>query len=160
MDNFISLMIGIVSSLVATIVFIVISELIRRVVLPWYEDKVYRGVRIDGKWEAKNDGTKQKATFFLQQKGDQVIGTYSHIMPQSAARKIEEYQVTGNVRDTYVNLTFHPTARDQIDTGTYVSRLSHDSSDDKLTMIGMITGINTTTAEVVCEKTVFKKEYP
>ncbi len=50
-DLVISLGIGISSSLFATALFISVSEFFRRIILPWYADKIYRGVRVDGEWE-------------------------------------------------------------------------------------------------------------
>lgn len=84
-----SVLLGIVSSLIATGIFISISEIFRRIVVPWYSDKIYRGVRIDGKWilESINDKPAPETetmVFELTQKGDIITGTYCHTDPDNS----------------------------------------------------------------------------
>lgn len=78
------LLIGISSSLVATSIFIAISELARRFLLPWIADKIYRGVRIDGEWKIDEiegvsaEDAKLTMVFNLKQKSENISGTYYH----------------------------------------------------------------------------------
>ena len=80
MDSLIiSLGIGISSSLLATALFILVSEFFRRKILPWYADKIYRGVRIDvecGVVEALGVNLKDQnksMTLSLVQRGDVIV---------------------------------------------------------------------------------------
>ncbi|MBF0376245.1 MAG: hypothetical protein HQK72_02065 [Desulfamplus sp.] len=144
MSNFVSLIIGIVSSLVATAVFIVLSEFFRRIVLPWYEDKIYRGVRIDGEWRIKSvDGKAvdpKDATltskFTLHQKGEKVMGQYFH---GGVDEKDEVYLVTGHIRDGYLSLISEPKSRRSIDAGVGLYHIRYDGS--KLQLLGALTYI-------------------
>ena len=122
--------------------------------LPWYADKIYRGVRIDGRWV---EDTSKIATFVLAQKGDRITGTYFHNIQVSGGAKREEYRVTGTLRDTYVTLSSQPIARDVIDTGAYVFRLCH-AEEAKLFMKGKVVYIDTDTAEVKAADMKFLKE--
>ena len=146
MSNFISLIIGIVSSLVATGVFIALSELFRRVVLPWYEDKIYRGVRIDGEWRLKSvDGKlvdpKDKDTeskFTLRQKGEKVTGEYKH---GDVDGKDEVYLVIGFIRDGYLSLLSEPKSRRSMDAGVGLYHIRNE--DSKLQLLGSLTFVST-----------------
>ena len=123
MDNFTSLIVGIVSSLIATATFILLSELARRVVLPWYEDRIYRGVRIDGEWILDSlDGnhvdcestTALISKFTFAQKAERIAGEYMHTDKES---KPDLYQVTGRIRDGYLAVIMEPKSRRSIDAG-------------------------------------------
>jgi hypothetical protein len=117
-DQMISLLVGIISSLFATAIFIGASELIRRIVLPWYADKVYRGVRIDGRWELiKFKETKLADSSLgmfldLMQKGDIVSGKYS-LRGEDGA--VDVYDISGRVRDSYLLATAVPISNRQVD---------------------------------------------
>lgn len=145
MENIgLSLIIGICSSLFATALFISLSEFVRKVIIPWYADKIYRGVRIDGEWEVtmidgKNDireVAEEKNMFmqlFLSQKGDTIKGNYKH---KGHNQKVDEYNLEGRIRDNYFLATAIPTSNRRIDG---ISILLHiDYIDSKLTMTGGI----------------------
>ena len=120
MENIgLSLVIGILSSLFATALFISISELIRRVFIPWYSDKIYRGVRIDGIWDfveangVSMSSPESPALMSLTQKGEIITGSYSH--KDDITNEIDEYILEGKVRDMYFLATAIPKSKRQID---------------------------------------------
>ena len=133
MDNFSSLIVGIVSSLIATAAFIALSELFRRVVLPWYEDKIYRGVRIDGEWRLKSMAGKSldpqsdtlTSKFTLHQRGEKITGEYMHT---DEAGKPEIYSVIGFIRDGYLSLLSEPKSRRAIDAGVGLYHIRYEGS--------------------------------
>ena len=131
MENIaISLIIGITSSMIATAVFIFLSELIRRTVLPWYADKIYRGVRIDGKWVlVKNEGNDipekdELMTFDLTQKGDTITGTYTHKLKN----EIDLYRLNGFLRDMYFSAIAMPMSNRQIDAASFLFYVEYEGS--------------------------------
>ncbi|WP_346837984.1 hypothetical protein [Microbulbifer sp. SAOS-129_SWC] len=137
----VSLVVGIGSSLVATAIFISLSEFIRKVILPWYADKIYRGVRIDGTWEAtKFEGNKidelmknneMLMKMVLRQKGELVSGSYIH---KEQDQEIDEYYLSGRIRDMYFLATAIPKSNRKIDG---VSLMFHiDYLDSKLKLTG------------------------
>lgn len=121
-----TVLLGIVSSLVATVVFIFSSWLVKAKLLPWYADKIYRGVRIDGEWECNSiDGLKIddideiSSSLHIVQSGDEIRGTYSHTTSNGTA----SYALSGNIKDAYVTVTTWPIARNQLDAGAMVLRI-------------------------------------
>ncbi|TXD45158.1 hypothetical protein TR80_001710 [Xanthomonas campestris] len=133
-----ALIVGIISSLLATGLFIGASELIRRVFLPWYADKVYRGVRIDGDWDMallegvpKPDGVQM--SFHLKQSGDKISGQYSHGTPET---RRDIYNLTGILRDGYFLACATPASNRHLDG---ISVLLHvQSKKDDLLMVGSV----------------------
>ena len=104
-----SLIIGIASSLIATFIFILASEIIRKFIIPWYADKIYRGCRIDGKWQATLQDNSLH--FHLDQKGDVVTGQYWH----SYGDETDYYILKGHIRDSYFMLTAYPKSVRHVD---------------------------------------------
>lgn len=153
----ISLIVGIVSSLLATVLFIGVSELIRRVIIPWYADKIYRGVRIDGDWELchiKEKGVPDNGAYMrltLEQKGDKIKGVYSHKGKDEAA---DEYILDGRIRDMYFLATAVPKSNRQIDGISFLLHIEYDKS--RLAMNGNVLSQGKP-GEVSChENLVFK----
>jgi hypothetical protein len=129
MEYFWALIVGIVSSLLATALFIGISELVRRVLIPWYSDKVYRGVRIDGNWELHIlEGqsiqlqTPEQMIFQLIQRGDRITGEYSYQIEQAAAA---HYRVVGVLRDRHFIATLEPKSNRLIDPAVCLFYVEH-----------------------------------
>ncbi|MBF6057748.1 hypothetical protein [Thiomicrorhabdus heinhorstiae] len=137
-----SLIIGISSSLVATALFILLSEFIRRVIIPWYADKIYRGVRIDGEWEATvlsgNEDAKETMEendmfmrLSLSQKGETIKGGYTH---KNINEEADEYHLEGRIRDMYFLATAIPKSNRKIDGISFLFHIDYKGS--KLRMIG------------------------
>lgn len=112
--QFTSLMIGIISSLVATAIFILMSEVFRRVLLPWFADKIYQGVRIDGTWKLElnnTDSALQSGELKLEQWGNKIKGIYYHEINGSR----EFYNISGSISNMYLMYTCVPTSNRKID---------------------------------------------
>jgi len=150
MDNYVALLIGIASSLIATFAFVAISELTRRVFLPWYADKIYRGVRLDGIWQVcrvddkELDPKTSGCDFSLAQKGDQITGT-SVLIDKDNDEKTE-YNVRGQIRDGYFSATAWPIKPNMIDAMSCLLHVFYD--DKKLRMKGRLIFLNSRSAVI------------
>ena len=150
MNYTIALIMGIASSLIATALFIAITELFRRVILPWYGDLIYRGIRIDGKWECcrlgEDDVTslKMKNEMVLKQKGDQISGT--SLLQDGDESTPTIYNVRGQIRDGYFMALLWPQCTDMLDGATCLFRIF--TSDGKFRMKGRHAYIDSKSAEV------------
>lgn len=121
-----SLFIGISSSLVATAIFILVSEMIRKIAIPWFSDKIYKGVRIDGHWDSLNGD----AEFDLRQWGDKVTGRYSHTSHNGATT----YKVTGILKNMYLMAITEPESEKIIDAASLLLHVEY--SEDCLILRG------------------------
>ncbi len=136
MDNFYSVLIGVVSSLLATTVFISATELFRRVFLPWYADKVYRGVRIDGNWQLVSvkghsiDEDAPTSKLGISQKGDVITGSYQH--PHLNTGSICEYDFLGKIRDMYLLGSADPKSKTMIDAISFLLFIEYEDGTLKL----------------------------
>lgn len=128
MNSIIALLIGIVSSLFATAIFICLTEIIRKIALPWYADKIYRGVRIEGRWKMCSLGENELSSdieielgFNLEQSGDVVTGHAS--MRENNEKPEVLFSLSGRMRDGYFSATAWPVASDHVDVMACVFRI-------------------------------------
>jgi hypothetical protein len=115
------LLIGIASSLFATAIFILTSEIFRKIFLPWVSDKIYRGVRIDGVWLDESETSK----FELKQWGNKITGVYSH----ETNGEITSYNVTGLLKNTYFMALTVPVSDKVIDAGAVLVYIEYTNSN-------------------------------
>jgi hypothetical protein len=147
MTTFASVVIGVVSSLIATLLFLGLAELVKKVLLPWAEDMIYRGVRVDGRWvdADKPDKSKIESVLELKQKADRITGIYSHEKAGEAGSK-SVYRVAGEIRNTYLNASLWPISDKMVDSGTLLVRVYH--RDSLLWLEGTMTYISSDTGKI------------
>lgn len=116
--NIVSLIVGIASSLLATAMFIFASEVWRKFVRPWYEDKIYKGVRLDGEWTATKiaglapDYAIGTMKLELKQSAQNVSGTYYHTDEDGGKTP---YAITGVMTNMYLTAIAIPLSTRVID---------------------------------------------
>ena len=148
-ETFNPVLLGIISSLLATSIFIALSKLFNNIVLPWYGDKIYRGVRIDGKWDLDEweDDIDKTFEFNLNQKGDSVKGFHYHkIKKENGAIISESYTVNGCIRDGYFFAILTPITSDIVDSGTVHFKIY--KKEEKLCMKGNVTAVSSSNGGV------------
>jgi hypothetical protein len=65
---------GLVAGLLTALVIIIIREYWIKVILPWYENRIYKDARIEGRWIATYGDIKNKEIIDLQRTGHTVAG--------------------------------------------------------------------------------------
>jgi hypothetical protein len=131
------LIIGIASSLVATAIFILLSEFVRKIMLPWIADKVYRGVRIDGVWKLISDNgeaSSKVVEFNLSQWGNKITGSYYH---ESEGER-EHYKISGTVNDMYFMYTCEPVSNKQVDAAVGLFHIEDGDRGNRLNLNGAL----------------------
>ena len=113
-----SLLIGISGSLIATLIFIGVSEFIRKGFLPWYADKVYRGVRIDGTWIMDTDRSKDEiqVSLTLRQHGEDISG---NVVVEVEDSKMA-FELIGRIQNMYFAAAAYPVSKRHIDPMTFL----------------------------------------
>ena len=157
MDSIIwPILLGILSSLIATFIFLWLHWFFRTFIIPWYIDKIYKGVRIDGRWilKVKDEAEKKKLSvrFDLQQRADQLEGIFSLTQGDS----VELFKLKGIIRDAIVTLTWLPTVKDTIDSGAAVLRVF--VREKGLNMKGTFSTISTESGEIISSYVEFEKQ--
>lgn len=133
MSELMTVCLGIMSSLVATFVFLGLRQIFLVIVVPWFRRQIYRGVRIDGIWETEMlDNIKY--TFQMKQDADSITGKFTH--SQSIDNNINSlsYTINGFCRDAFFVGMAEPSAQDAIDRQVFLFKIIHRGQN--LYMIG------------------------
>lgn len=127
------IVLGIITSLVATAIFIGLAEIIRRLVFPWVEDKIYRGVRVDGTWKLHSNGgipinDNTTIEMEIKQWGDKISGTCFTL--SSDDKTI--YVIKGVLKNMYLMAYMEPTSSKMIDASAFLFHIEHEKNSLRL----------------------------
>ena len=125
---------GILSGVFTATILLVAGKYYRRLFIPWYENRLYKGVVLDGKWEGTrtrfsgSENTKEKKILDkleilleLTQSGYKICGLFRAKSTFSQGEIYENlYNITGRISDNYVVLEYIPLSRKRTGLGTFV----------------------------------------
>lgn len=138
---------GIVSSILSTFFIWIFYSISRKVIVPWYEALIYKGVDLSGTWknqvEFSND-RKAEGTLSLQQNGAKIKGE----MVVKNIRADEDftiiYKVEGHIQNNRIILNSTP--RNRKNFGITSSMFNITEGGRK--MIGAFVGIDNFTSDI------------
>ena len=113
----IGFLIGIVSGLVATALWVFATQVHAKMLLPWYRRQRYEGIVIEGEWAGKycNYAHPHECSIVLRQTAVDIIGTITEL---AGADKGKIYSVEGKFKDLILTLSYTETNQSRIDRGT------------------------------------------
>ncbi|HDY7978964.1 hypothetical protein [Vibrio sinaloensis] len=120
------IVIGVLSSLLATFFFLILVKINDDLFLPWFRKQVYKGVDISGSWDAILDADSLHMTISLKQTADKVSGTFVQV--DTSGQQTWTYDINGYCRDGYFFATVTPTLSDAIDYQTLLFKIYHKHS--------------------------------
>ena len=128
---------GVLIGLIVSAVIYSIKVVCDKVILPWRQDKVYSGIRIDADWSysqdekaADGEGLLVNGTWLvkLDQKAHIVSGEAQvtrNSTNGSASPEVFKYDVTGHIYDRYVSLTMRGKNKKQIAHSNFLLELKN-----------------------------------
>ena len=121
MDLESNIMVGIISGLTVSFVVMVLGKLWKNVIEPWYEERVYKDLHIEGKWYSLYPNTMdfRQETINLKRHGHTVYGT---MMCTIGPDDGEEYKLSGSFRNMLLPLTYESTDKKKTDRGSITLR--------------------------------------
>lgn len=103
-----SIFFGVVSGVMASALLLLLGLLYQRVLLPWYEDRVYHGIMVGGTWrvEHMSNSNRRDITIELVQRANRLIGASIHVATGDnvAGDRVRRYSLEGEIRDRFVYL--------------------------------------------------------
>lgn len=134
---------GLISGLVVTLLVVVFKALWDSVITPWFENRVYKDIRIEGVWFSlyPSSAIFRQELIVLKRKGHEIEGT---ITCKNGEDEGEQYNVRGSFRNMLLPLIYESTDKEKSDRGTITlkctrngGRLSgkiaaYDSTDDSI----------------------------
>ncbi|MEL6562329.1 MAG: hypothetical protein AAFQ94_29420 [Bacteroidota bacterium] len=122
MTTFQSIIIGVASGVLASLMLIACSQFFYKIFLPWYESITYKGIDISGEWSYDVDYVSgNKSNFFakINQKAENISCTISEtktLKNNKTEARIFEYK--GKIVDRFLTLTGRNSSKKNL--GVYV----------------------------------------
>ena len=111
-----NLSIGVISGLVATFIIVVIGQIWLKIILPWYENLLYQGVRLDGRWvsRARIRDSERETVWQIKQTGHRIKATAVATLGPNQGRS---FAINGTFRNLILTVTFQ-----RSDAGSVIDR--------------------------------------
>lgn len=122
-DLGVNIFFGVLSGVLTSALIFLVRKIYLRVFLPWYEDRLYKGVQLDGKWEGETNDFK--FLFELVQNGYRIKGLFGVEVKSSKPEDQYEnlYKIKGHISDNYVVLEYWTMSRKRTGLGSFLLRV-------------------------------------
>jgi hypothetical protein len=116
-----SIVAGLVSGLFVALFVVVFRTLWRGTLVPWFENRVYKDIQIEGSWFAlyPTAAGEPQQTISLTRHGHAVSGT---IICNTGEDEGQKYRVTGSFRNLILTLLYETEDHQKVDRGTLTLR--------------------------------------
>ena len=116
-----SIFAGLISGLLVTLGIVIFRAICRDTLIPWFENRVYKDIRVEGKWFSVYPTVigKPQETIRLKRHGHEIVGT---IICNSGDDEGEEYCVKGSFRNLIMSLLYETRDTQKVDRGTITLR--------------------------------------
>jgi len=112
--------IGIVSGLITTFLIVVLREVWLKIIEPWYEERVYKDARIEGRWRTKYGSIDNKEIVELQRTGHSISGKITVV---GGADQGMVYDISGTFNNLLLTGSYVPVNRSCLDRGSFTLML-------------------------------------
>lgn len=118
-DNLIA---GLVSGIIVVLLVLVFRTFWYRVIVPWFEERVYKDAKIEGQWFSLYPTTTdhRQEVITLNRHGHTVSGTMVCTSGDDAG---EQYQISGSFRNLILPLVYESESTSKTDRGTITLKL-------------------------------------
>ena len=151
-----TIVIGIVTGILTTVLLFIFKELFTKVVIPWYQELIYKGVDISGTWiyVSENDDYKCRFNLTIQQKAHNIRGfLYATQLNDNKNSKCH-FVINGKLWEGYLSLNLEAVDRKSLSFATSLFKVSAGGKQ----LIGDLSYRNIFEDKVVSEELDFKRE--
>jgi len=116
---------GVVAGIVTTWLLIICGLLIKQVIIPWYQQLVYRGIDLSGTWQHvfELNGGRYRFDIHLQQSAHRLVGTVTKSKSGTQDDYSHTFNCSGSVSDGFVVLNLESTDRSSLSLGTTLLKI-------------------------------------
>jgi hypothetical protein len=123
------MVVGIVSGLVTGGLIYVVAVLWRQILVPWYHERVYNGIKVAGTWRLTPDEDfYQVETIELAQAADRLSGRLILQPKEGQKAETRSLELTGSVRDGFVLFTCVSSMPGRLGFVAYLGQVCNDGS--------------------------------
>ncbi len=129
-----NIIIGIVTGILTSALIWLTISVFKKILVPWYQSIVYRGIDLDGDWSGEEIETGKDDSYplryehnlTLNQKGHKISGNViiRNIFKNEEFNSISEYNLIGEISDNCVLLSYQRKRRNKIGMGSYLFKIT------------------------------------
>ncbi len=129
MSTFYTIQLGVISGILTAIVIRALYLYLTKVLIPWFESLVYKGIDVSGNWKStvqlSPPGFKAELRIMLNQKGYNLKGDMivTYFTPDGNSNRTRRLNCEGFLADHYLSISYHSAARNIISLGTYLLKV-------------------------------------
>jgi hypothetical protein len=130
-----SIVVGVVSGVITSVVVWLFILLAKHVILPWYQSITYRGGKIHGEWigfyqhvaeGVSTSDNDPNYSISIDQKGHHIRGTLIRHVAQNGERDLKVFLFQGLFKDGNLVIWYKPQDETRMGMGSYVMKLIND----------------------------------
>lgn len=116
-----NLVAGLISGLVVTLFVVIFRAIWNSIIVPWFEERVYKDVQIEGKWFGlyPTSVDLRRDVIVLKRHGHKISGTLTCVKGNDEG---DEYSLRGSFRNLVLPLIYESTEREKTDRGSITLR--------------------------------------
>lgn len=121
------LLLGIISGLVASSITLIIANMWKRVIEPWIDERLYRGIKINGRWLATTtvNGVERKVAWEISQIAHRISG---RAVPLTGPNQGYVFDTRGYFRNLVLTLTYERKDEYSLNCGCLTLRLVNNGT--------------------------------
>ncbi|WP_040433001.1 hypothetical protein [Chlorobium ferrooxidans] len=121
-------LLGIVAGIITSMIIGAVTRFFYDTILPWYQQKVYKGVILQGTWDGEMaiSGITYSMSLCINQKGHKISGSLiANTEDKNAPKKHTNMQFLGEINDGYAMINCISTDRTDISFGTMILKIGN-----------------------------------
>ncbi|WP_213864582.1 hypothetical protein [Vibrio crassostreae] len=130
MEEFQTILFGVLSGVITALLIFCASLTIKRIIIPWYQRLVYRGVDISGEWNGRLQHLENvyfEVSLELQQSAHNINGTYTSIKYRDGEYvDTSTMKVSGEVWEGFLTLQCRTVSNKRLSFGAILLKVNTD----------------------------------
>lgn len=118
--------IGIISGLLVVILIFIYNQVLIKIILPWYENLVYKDIVISGEWRSSNNEEYSNEKIIIEQSAHTIKGS---IIAIDGDDKGSQYIFDGIFSNLILTATYKPINQNKsLDRGSFTLKIIEDGN--------------------------------
>lgn len=109
-ETIVSIFIGVFTGVVASILIWIVVKTFNKIIVPWYQNSIYRGINLSGNWIATHNFPGEvnvEQEIILQEKGHKITGSLvSQNYVKQKLKTTTSYSLVGEIFDNYIDVEY------------------------------------------------------
>jgi hypothetical protein len=152
-----TIFVGVFSGILTYFIIVILVEIFNKLVIPWYQSIIYRGISIEGNWfgyDARPESkTHHNEEFYFEQKSNHISGDMEVIRQPTGEKCRKKYRLEGIFRDNNLIFSYQIKDKSRLGSGTFVLKLIEDGQKFE----GVSAYISPSRGEVITQNVVLKR---